>query len=106
MQRVIRKLVIGSVIAIALTAWLHAAAAPVADAAMARDREAVKTLLKGGADIDHARTPVRGRTAKLPPGARHDSRLAALQTMARRFSSRADSTLFFHLGIITDRRRA
>jgi len=54
MQRVIRKLGIGSVIAIALTAWLHAASAPVADAAMARDREAVKTLLKGGADVNAA----------------------------------------------------
>jgi uncharacterized protein len=54
MQRVIRKLGIGSVIAIALTAWLHAASAPVADAAMARDREAVKTLLKNGADVNAA----------------------------------------------------
>ena len=54
MQRLIRKLGIGSVIAIALTAWLHAASAPVADAAMTRDREAVKTLLKGGADVNAA----------------------------------------------------
>jgi len=54
MQRVICKLGIGSVIAIALTAWLHAASAPVADAAMARDREAVKTLLKNGADVNAA----------------------------------------------------
>jgi ankyrin repeat protein len=54
MQRVIRRLGIGSVIAIALTAWLHAASAPVADAAMARDREAVKTLLKNGADVNAA----------------------------------------------------
>lgn len=55
MQRMIRKLSIGGVIAIALTAWLSAAApAPVADAAMSRDREAVKTLLKGGADVNAA----------------------------------------------------
>jgi uncharacterized protein len=54
MKRVIRKVSVGGVIAIALTAWLHAASAPVADAAMARDREAVKTLLKGGADVNAA----------------------------------------------------
>ena len=54
MQRVIRKFGIGSVIAFALSAWLRAASAPVADAAMARDREAVKTLLKNGADVNAA----------------------------------------------------
>ena len=54
MQRLIRKFGFGVVMAIALTAWMHAASAPVADAAMARDREAVKTLLKGGADVNAA----------------------------------------------------
>ena len=43
------------VIAIALSAWLGAAGpAPVADAAMKRDREAVRTLLKDGADVNAA----------------------------------------------------
>ena len=55
MQRVTRKLGIGSVMAIALTAWLHAAGpAPVADAAMARNRDAVKALLTNGADVNAA----------------------------------------------------
>jgi ankyrin repeat protein len=45
---------IGFVMAVALGAWLQAASAPVADAAMARDREAVKTLLKNGADVNAA----------------------------------------------------
>jgi ankyrin repeat protein len=55
MQRSIRKFGIGSVLALALTAWLGAAGpAPVADAAMAHDREAVKTLLKSGADVNAA----------------------------------------------------
>ena len=55
MQRLIRKLSVGGVVAIALTAWLSAAgSAPVADAAMAKDREAVKTLLKNGADVNAA----------------------------------------------------
>ena len=47
MQRVIRKFGLTSAIAIAFVAWLNAAGpAPVADAAMARDGETVKTLLK------------------------------------------------------------
>src|SRR6476659_2263573 len=55
MQRLIRKLSVGGVIAIVLTAWLSAAGpAPVADAAIAKDREAVKTLLKSGADVNAA----------------------------------------------------
>jgi uncharacterized protein len=55
MQRASRKLSIGFVIAMTLGAWLHAAGpAPVADAAMARDREAVKALLKTGADVNAA----------------------------------------------------
>jgi uncharacterized protein len=55
MQRLIRKFGFGGVMAITLTAWLSAAGpAPVADATMARDREAVKTLLKNGADVNAA----------------------------------------------------
>jgi ankyrin repeat protein len=55
MQRLIRKFGFGSVIALALTAWLNAAGpAPVADAAMAHDRDAVKALLKSGADVNAA----------------------------------------------------
>jgi ankyrin repeat protein len=36
------------------TAWLHAASAPVADAAMARDATTVRTLLKQAADVNAA----------------------------------------------------
>ena len=55
MKRAIRKFGFTSVIAIVLVAWLNAAGpAPVADAAMSRDREAVKTLLKNGADVNAA----------------------------------------------------
>jgi ankyrin repeat protein len=55
MQRLIRKFGVGGLMAIALTAWLSAAGpAPVADAAMSKDREAVKTLLKNGADVNAA----------------------------------------------------
>ena len=55
MQRAIRNLGAGGVVAIVLTAWLNAAGpAPVADAAMSRDRDAVKALLKTGADVNAA----------------------------------------------------
>jgi ankyrin repeat protein len=55
MQRVMRKFATSGVMAIALTAWLSAAGpAPVADAAMSKDREAVKALLKSGADVNAA----------------------------------------------------
>jgi hypothetical protein len=63
MQRLIRKFGFGVVMAIALTAWMHAASAPVADAAMARDREAVKTLLTGGADVNAAQGDGMDRAA-------------------------------------------
>ena len=55
MQRVIRKFGFASVIALALVGVAECRGpAPVADAAMARDREAVKTLLKNGADVNAA----------------------------------------------------
>jgi ankyrin repeat protein len=55
MQRMIRKFGFAGVFGIALAAWLTAAGpAPVADAAMARERETVKTLLKNGADVNAA----------------------------------------------------
>lgn len=55
MQRAIRRFGIGSVVAIALTTWLSAAGpAPIADAAMNGDREAVKALLKKGLDVNEA----------------------------------------------------
>jgi uncharacterized protein len=55
MKRAIRKLSVGGVIAVALTAFVNAVGpAPVAEATMARDREAVKTLLKNGADVNAA----------------------------------------------------
>jgi ankyrin repeat protein len=50
-----RKTVTAVVIALALGAWLNAAGpAPVADAAMKRDIDAVRTLLKNGADVNAA----------------------------------------------------
>jgi ankyrin repeat protein len=51
-----RKLIsFSALIALVLTISLTAAAsAPVADAAMSRDREAIKTLLKNGADVNAA----------------------------------------------------
>ena len=50
-----RKLGIGTVIAVVLGVWLHAAGnAPVADAAMKRDKDAVRALLKDGADVNAA----------------------------------------------------
>ena len=52
MRRAIGSVV---VVAVALSAWLHAAGpAPVADAAMKRDTEAVRTLLKTGEDVNAA----------------------------------------------------
>src|SRR3954466_1494424 len=55
MQRSTRKFGIVTAIAIAFAAWLHAAGpAPVADAAMAKERDAVKTLLKQGAEVNAA----------------------------------------------------
>ena len=52
MRRAIGNVV---VVAIALSAWLHAAGpAPVADAVMKRDTEAVRTLLKNGEDVNAA----------------------------------------------------
>jgi ankyrin repeat protein len=54
MQRAFRKF--GSaIVVIALGAWLNAAGpAPVADAAMKRDTDAVRTLLKNGEDVNAA----------------------------------------------------
>ena len=55
MVRASRKSGFGLVVAVVLSIALNAAGpAPVADAAMARDREAVKTLLKNGADVNAA----------------------------------------------------
>src|SRR4249919_987636 len=50
-----RKYAIAGVIAVALTAWLHAASSsPVADAAMSGDKDAVKSLLKQAVDVNAA----------------------------------------------------
>ena len=55
MVRGLRKFGFSLAVAVALSAWLTAAGpAPVADAAMAKDREAVKALLKNGADVNAA----------------------------------------------------
>ncbi|MEO7156938.1 MAG: ankyrin repeat domain-containing protein, partial [Vicinamibacterales bacterium] len=55
MQRATRNVAVGLVMALALSALMVAAGtAPVADASMAKDREAVKTLLKNGADVNAA----------------------------------------------------
>jgi ankyrin repeat protein len=51
MRRALHTVVVG----IALTAWLSAAGpAPVADAAMKRDKDTVRTLLKNGEDVNAA----------------------------------------------------
>src|SRR5687768_9187267 len=55
MSRVLRHAGLVGVVAIALTAWLSAGApAPVADAAMKHETEAVRTLLKNGEDVNAA----------------------------------------------------
>jgi uncharacterized protein len=52
MRRVFGSVV---VVALALSAWVNAAGpAPVAEAAMKRDKDAVRTLLKNGADVNGA----------------------------------------------------
>ncbi|MDP2320742.1 MAG: ankyrin repeat domain-containing protein [Acidobacteriota bacterium] len=54
MRKVIQGLGLVGVLALSLSVMLSAAAAPVADAAMKRDTEAVRTLIKGGADVNAA----------------------------------------------------
>ena len=55
MRSLIRSASIAATIAIAFTAWLNAAgSAPVADAAMKRDADAVRALLKNGEDVNAA----------------------------------------------------
>lgn len=54
MRKVIQGLGLVGVLALSLSVMLGAAAAPVADAAMKRDTEAVRTLIKGGADVNAA----------------------------------------------------
>ena len=54
MRKVIQGLGLVGVLALSLSVMLGAAAAPVADAAMKRDPEAVRTLIKGGADVNAA----------------------------------------------------
>jgi ankyrin repeat protein len=54
MQRAFRKMS-AVIVLVAMGAWLNAAgSAPVAEAAMKRDREAVRTLLKNGEDVNAA----------------------------------------------------
>ncbi len=81
MQRAIRKFGIGSVIAIALTAWLSAAGpAPVADAAMNGDRDGVKALLKKGLDVNEAQGD--GTTALHWAAIKGDAELAQMLIFA------------------------
>ncbi len=54
MRKVLQGLGLAGVVALSLSVMLSAAAAPVADAAMKRDLEAVRTLIKGGADVNAA----------------------------------------------------
>ena len=55
MRRLIRGSVVAGVLAVGLSALLVAAgSSPVADAVMKRDKEAVRTLLKDGADVNAA----------------------------------------------------
>jgi ankyrin repeat protein len=52
MKRILSGFSVGLIGALCLTAVLRAATAPVADAAMKGDREAVRALLKQGADVN------------------------------------------------------
>ncbi len=54
MRKVIQGFGLVGILAVTLSVMLGAAAAPVADAAMKRDKEAVRTLLKDGADVNAA----------------------------------------------------
>jgi ankyrin repeat protein len=54
MKRVLRGLLASLVGALCISAIVHAASAPVADAAMKGDKDAVRTLLKQGADVNQA----------------------------------------------------
>ena len=55
MTRSIRTVVMSVVGVVTLSAWLHGAGpTPIADAAKARDREAVRALLKQGGDVNAA----------------------------------------------------
>jgi ankyrin repeat protein len=55
MDKRIRRVAVSVAVFVALTAWLNAAGpAPVADAAMKRDTEAVRALLKNGDDVNAA----------------------------------------------------
>ena len=55
MRKVIRGLGLVGAVALSLSIWVSAAVvAPVADAVMKRDGEAVRTLIKGGADVNAA----------------------------------------------------
>jgi len=54
MRKVIQGLGVAGVLALTLSVMLSAAAAPVADAAMKGDTDAVRTLIKDGADVNAA----------------------------------------------------
>ncbi len=54
MRKVIRGMGSIGVVAMTLSVWLSAAAAPVADAVMKRDAAAARTLIKNGADVNAA----------------------------------------------------
>ena len=55
MEKRTRRMAVHVAVFVALTAWLNAAGpAPVAEAAMKRDREAIRALLKNGEDVNAA----------------------------------------------------
>ncbi len=55
MRNALRHVALVGMLAIVVTSWLNAAApAPVAEAAMKRDKDAVRTLLKNGEDVNAA----------------------------------------------------
>src|SRR5688500_15269532 len=54
MNRIVRGVVSGIAGAMLLSAWVQAAGAPVADAAMRGDKDAVRALLKQGGDVNQA----------------------------------------------------
>jgi uncharacterized protein len=81
MQRLIRKFGVGSVLGLALTAWLSAAEpGSIATAAMSGDREAVKALLKKGVDVNEAQGD--GTTALHWASMKGDAELAQMLVVA------------------------
>jgi ankyrin repeat protein len=81
MTRRIRTVLAGTIAAGAMSAWLAAAGqTPIADAAMHRDRETVRTLLKQGGDVNAAQGD--GMTALHWAAMHDDAELCAMLVYA------------------------